>query len=252
MQPATPDINLHESIKQIESISLPDLEKLKLYTEINAKETEAKAVRTGSVRRNLQSWVAVLAAIGTMVGVYLSFWSDLSELVREKRLQGQIKLTDQMIDIVSKLDSNKQNERDNALLMLGYFKIDSVPILLSHLERTEAPEVAIRSLQLIKRNIDNPTDVTNELLRTAKQIFAIQDVRRDDIDNSYRNYIQALGELGAERSDNSKQILMDLQEDLRAKEPKRLYLEEKKPFMKDAIKEALKKIQSATDTANRS
>jgi hypothetical protein len=231
-----------EQVTQLEGFSIEDLEKAKLHAETQQIEKAISSSANEVFRKATQNWLALVLAFLTLASGIYTFYSELNAFLKEKRLERQISFSKEMLGLVQQLNSEKKDERENAFLLLGYFKMDAVPILLYHLEKADDPAMVIRSLKLIQKNTERPEELTDRVLKAGRAVFKIQDVTQDETISSYSNIIKALGEIGGERKNKIVEILKDLQKDIDADKPTRKYDPLEIDLLKEDIDDALKKL----------
>lgn len=233
-----------KQLDNMEDISVEDLKKIKLDAEI--RQT-LSAITTTPIKdgylKELKNWIALIMTFVTLSGAVLAVWINWSGYRKERRVEKQISFSKEILELVKQLNSADKTDRENALLLLGYFKMNALPILINYLETDEKPQMVIRSLKLIQRNIDKPELVTNRVLKSAEQIFNLRDVTTDETITAYINFIKALGEVGTYRKETIVSILNDIKSDIASSNsPKRKFNPLKKDFILEDIEIALEKL----------
>lgn len=120
------------------------LEQKKKELEIQLLESQIKPKsKVDDTIEKLRKWVGLLLIMlsvpGTIWGIYLpirSYWQ-----AKEKEVK--YSLSSPMVDLVTQLKSNKEGERDEALVMLAYYEMNSYDILHFILEnhQGDSPEL---------------------------------------------------------------------------------------------------------------
>lgn len=233
-----------KKLESMEDISVEDLKKIKLDAEISQTlNAITKTSVKGGCLKELKNWIALIMTFVTLSGAVLAVWINWSGYRKERRIEKQISFSKEILELVKQLNSADKTDRENALLLLGYFKMDALPILINYLETDEKPQMVIRSLKLIQRNIDKPELVTDRVLKSAESIFNLRDVTTDEAITAYINFIKALGEVGAYRKKTIVSILNDIKADIApSNSPKRKFNPLKKDFILEDIETALVKL----------
>jgi hypothetical protein len=188
-----------------------ELEKNKLAAEIaelsQKVEFEAKKARWSGLRTFT---TFTLTFISIAAGLITLIINSSTFLAQRQKMQN-VELSQNMINLVDKLNADDTYKQENAAILLSYYNLDAIPILLKNLERVENPEATIYSLELIKENEGvRSNEVIDPLLNSAKKIFANNIIMDDRTVFAFRNYIRALAYLGMEKKNNVLILLNQL------------------------------------------
>lgn len=208
-----------------------ELEKQKLQAEIEEIKLKVKAEnqrldaeRKDASRANLRSWAAIIISLITIVTGGFTIGEKFYAFLSQNEQAQKVKVSKEMIELVKGLNSNNENDRTNAILLLSAFEMDAVPVLLKNLESSDNPEPLIESLERIKERMEikgpfryffpsRSKDFLNTLRKRAQEVFdqelknlkTSDDATSTDISNhaylAIMNYINAL-----KRLDNKKNV----------------------------------------------
>ncbi len=216
-----------------------DLEKQKLEAEIKeielkmlAEKSKIELEKKSSFRENLRGWVTLLIAIGTLITGGFTIGKKTYSSLTSSATQNEVKVTNEMIELVNKLSASEGAGRDYAAVILSSYGEEAVPILLKSLEWSgENPETLIDALKLIKNRDIKKDYVLVSLLKSAKVVFEreLPNLQKESEVSSSKpsgrarrkilNYVQALREVGDEEGMEVKKILIDLQDKIEKRVP---------------------------------
>ncbi len=216
-----------------------DLEKQKLEAEIKeielkmlAEKSKIELEKKISFRENLRGWVTLLIAIGTLITGGFTIGKKTYSSLTSSATQNEVKVTNEMIELVNKLSASEGAGRDYAAVILSSYGEEAVPILLKSLEWSgENPETLIDALKLIKNRDIKKDYVLVSLLKSAKVVFEreLPNLQKESEVSSSKpsgrarrkilNYVQALREVGDEEGMEVKKILIDLQDKIEKRVP---------------------------------
>jgi len=122
---------------------MDDSEKKKLVAEKNHFEALTKEVNKRlepakpDWEEKVRKYTGVAIAIATAAAAIWGFILPVNIYLKERRAALTYELNDQMIKLVTDLDSDTQAVAERSILLLSYYEENSIPILLYKLERTD-------------------------------------------------------------------------------------------------------------------
>jgi hypothetical protein len=160
-------------------------------------------------------WMTVPA-----VGIALiTLWSGVSSLqqsIDDKSKEFQVRLDQQVVELVSRLESDTTGSQTVVLLLATYGR-DAVPPLLWNLQRARRPDAIIQTLRLIKEKPgSDPADVLRPLFRTTRETILRELNRSSDAKDvrAIGNCLTAVGQLGTDDKAAALRLIKDLQASL--------------------------------------
>jgi hypothetical protein len=157
----------------------------------------------------LTSLGTVAIAGVTVLGGVLAFYVQASDFLMQRERQYELQLDQQLVTLVTQLNSETELVREGAVLLLSAYEADAIPILLWSLDRFREPDAIIQSLRLIDDKPSVSTDqILDPLLASAHEVLArgLDNAQVSDI-RTLVNHIMALGEFGRADVPAAKEFL---------------------------------------------
>lgn len=128
--------------------SLEQLQKEKVQAEINILEArlakefpdEKPRGRLGRLADFARKWSAFILGTVTLISAVFGVFVPLAEYLDERRNALKYDLNENMISFVDNMMSTDQDTVNRGVMMLSYYEINSIPILLHFLSKSESSE----------------------------------------------------------------------------------------------------------------
>lgn len=134
--------------KNLDKKTLQDLEKEKLQAEVDILKAQLAAeypdARSPKWYDKLamfaRKWSAFILGSVTLISAIFGVFIPLTQYLDERRNALKYDLNENMIGFVEDLSSDDPKEAQRGIEMLGYYEMNSIPILLYTLSKEEKPE----------------------------------------------------------------------------------------------------------------
>ncbi|MEP1032519.1 hypothetical protein [Ekhidna sp.] len=179
------------------SDSIEDLKKKELENKINLLKAGIDRLDSKDEkpeRFTLQQLLTIVTIIASIVTI----WVKSGEYLDQQQAAYTRTVNARMVQFVNQLSSDKEDERELALMMLSYFEFDAVPIFLYKLEKSSTGN-AYSIIILIKNVINkkNSESLIGTIKHTTLDLFK-KEMKKGILNlqvDALINYIQLLEEL---------------------------------------------------------
>lgn len=199
--------------KNLEKLSVEDLEKEKLQAEIDilkarlSKEypDDKPRGRFDKLAGFARKWSAFILGTVTLISAIFGVFVPLAQYLEERRNALKYDLNENMIGFVDDMMSGNPDSVNRGIMMLSYYEINSVPILLYFLSKSDQRVEKQKMIENITWiHFDNPgNDIVEMVMGRMQYNFEKLKIRDNDgdyfVDNAPQraifNYVDLLKEL---------------------------------------------------------
>lgn len=219
-----------------------EFELLSLKNQIEKQKNELKPSLASVLFNQATKSISLIVAIVSMLAGIWGLVIPARNFFKDKQKEKHYELSRDMVELANNLQSDSVKLQQEAVLLLSYYDLNSMPILLYQLEnfsnsvQKDMVDHVIKSISLIYMR--NKSEVTSEIIYYFSNLFRQTDTEKkwDDLKyNSLLNYAELVNKITFREKD--KRRIVSLIEDMQEKIEKDPGLKDKMQGFSDLIAE---------------
>lgn len=195
-----------------------EFELLSLKNQIEKQKSEMKPSWTSVLFNQTTKSISLIVAIISMLAGIWGLVIPARNFFKDKQKEKHYELSREMVELANNLQSDSAKLQQEAVLLLSYYDLNSMPILLYQLEnfsnsfQKNMVDHVIKTISLIYMR--NKSEVTSEIIYYFSNLFRQTDTEKkwDDLKyNSLLNYGELINKITF-RDKDRKRILRMIEE----------------------------------------
>lgn len=179
-----------------------ELDLLSLKNQVEKQKREMKPSWATFLFNQTSKSITLIVAIVSMLAAIWGLVIPARNFFKDKQKEKHYELSREMVELANNLRSNSDTLQREAVLLLSYYDLNSMPILLYQLENLdhgseiEKVDHVIKTISLIYMR--NKSDVTSEVIYYFSNLFRQTDTKEkwDDLKyNSLLNYAELINKI---------------------------------------------------------